>query len=59
MMALNKPNLSSLLHTYHFPQGDQPTNSGTKPGPFEIPFLFISLTFYSTPSKEKKKRHKK
>lgn len=56
MMALNKPNSSSLLCTYHFPQGDQPTSSGTKPGQFEIPFLFISLTFYSTPFKREGKK---
>lgn len=53
MMALNKPNSSSFLRTYHFPQGDQPTRSGTKLGQFEIPFFFISLTFYSTSSEGK------
>lgn len=54
MMALNKPNSSSLPCTYHFPQGDQPTSGGMKPGLFEIPFLFISVTFYSTPFKQKR-----
>lgn len=59
MMALNKPNSSSFLHTYHFPPGDQPTRSGTKPGQFENPFLFISLTFYSASFKGKEKENNK